>query len=445
MKKSLFAIMTMLLLALCACAGAEEPEQITSGDYVYTLLEDGTAEIVRYSGREAKLTIPEVLDGVRVTSIGDAAFYECSRLTGVTIPDRVTSIGANPFRYCEKLFDVYVSPEHPALATIDGVLFSKADKRLVWYPMTKTDQTYTIPQGIAVIGDYAFYYCRNLTGVTIPDSVTSIGDSAFGDCSRLTGVTIPDSVTNIGVNPFRDCEKLSDVYVSPDHSALATIDGVLFSKADKRLVWYPMTKIDETYTIPQGIALIGDFAFYGCHSLTGVTIPDGATSIGDSAFEWCSCLTGVTIPDSVTSIGDFAFRSCSSLMGVTIPSSVTSIGDRTFYKCSSLTGVTIPSSVTSIGDSAFSCCDCLTSVTIPNGVTSIGNLAFYNCSSLKSVTIPDSVTSIGKKAFAVYENGAYVPNPALTLTVPRNSYAAQYCRDNGLKYQYPDSLDWLLN
>lgn len=235
--KKLFA----LLLCLALCAGlfaaaapafAEETarETFRSGDYKYALLDDDSAEITGYWGKEAALTIPDTLDGHAVTSIGDEAFSSCRSLTSVTIPDSVTAIG-----------------------------------------------------------DEAFSFCGSLTSVAIPDSVTAIGDGAFFECRSLTSVTIPDSVTAIGANPFAACDKLA-VKVSPDHPSLAVIDGVLFSKADKRLVCYPHTLTASSYSIPQGIKVIGDWAFLRC-SLTSVTIPDSVTSIGNNAFSFCDSLT----------------------------------------------------------------------------------------------------------------------------------------------------------
>ena len=151
--------------------------------------------------------------------------------------------------------------------------------------------------------------------------------------------------------------------------------------------------------INEGVAGIGDRAFYGCYVLTSITIPSGVASIGDYTFYGCSGLTSITIPSSVTSIGDEAFRGCSGLTSFTIPSSVTSIGYGTFIGCSGLTSITIPSSVTNIGGYAFSDCSGLTSITIPSSVTSIRYGAFENCSGLTSITIPSSVTSIGVGAF----------------------------------------------
>ena len=94
--------------------------------------------------------------------------------------------------------------------------------------------------------------------------------------------------------------------------------------------------------------------------------------------------------------------------------------------------------VTRIGYNAFSYNTSLASVAIPNSVISIGNSAFSNCTSLTSITLPDSVTFIGDSAF----NDC---NEELIITVPRGSYAAQYCKKNGLSYTYPDALDWLNN
>lgn len=516
MKKVLVALLSVLMALLVTCAWAEEaaePTVYTSGDYQYVLLEDGTAEISRYSGRDKELTIPATIDGYVVTAIGFEAFSGRYSLTSVTIPDTVTIIGANPFARCSKLTDIIVSPDHPTLATIDGVLFDKMEKKLICYPYAFKNTSYAIPQGIRIIGDSAFINCYNLEDVTLPDSVTTIGDYAFYDCWNLRDVTLPDSVTTIGNfaftgsgltsieipdsvttivgNPFALCNSLTDIAVSPDNPTLAAIDGVLFDKAEKKLIRYPAACKRDSYAIPQGIRMIGDYAFLNCDFLTSITIPDSVTFIGEGAFAECTSLTSITIPDSVTSMGDYVFYCCTSLTSVTLPGSVTTIGYSMFAECTSLTSVTIPDSVTVIGNEAFfgtsltsmtipdsvttigdaafrSChsltsliipdsvmtigngafagCESLTSVTIPDGVTTIGEMAFYDCFALTSVTLPASVTAIGSDAFGVDPDCAYMGLDALTtFTVPRDSWAAQWCKDNGLRYTYPDSLDWLLN
>ena len=274
-----FLLFVSVLLCAVSVSSAEEkkPKTFTRGNWEYTIKEDGTTAIVKYYGSDSDLVIPDQLDGKTVTGIGDSAFSFRSSLISVTIPDSVTSIGDNPFYCCEELSEIIVSPGHPYLAVTDGVLFSRPDKRLVCYPNAFTSESYSVPQGIQVIGNHAFFSCESLTSVTIPDSVTNIGDSAFTGCSSLTSVTIPDSVTSIGNHAFFSCESLTSV------------------------------------TIPDSITRIGRWTFSDCKALTSVTIPNSVTSIEDCAFSNCTSLASVTIPDSVTRILFHAFLSCDSL------------------------------------------------------------------------------------------------------------------------------------
>ena len=312
-----------------------------------------------YCSSLTNITIPD-----SVTSIGQLAFYNCSSLISITIPDSVTSIGFYAFYGCSSLTGIWVDSDNTAYCSDDcGVLYNKSKTTLIQAPAKGFSGAYTIPDSVTSIGAYAFSYCSSLTSITIPDSVTAIPDYAFQWCSSLTSITIPDSVTSIGYYAFRDCSSLTSI------------------------------------TMPDSVTSIGSSAFSYCSSLTSITIPDSVTRIGYKAFYDCDNLISITLPDSVTSIGDEAFYDCSSLTCITIPESVTSIGSSAFYGCSSLTSVTIPDSVTAIPDYAFYNCDSLTSITIGNGVTSIGSYAFQGCSNLTSITIPDSVTSIGYSAF----------------------------------------------
>jgi len=168
-----------------AAAGEEEPEKHWSGDFIYIVQADGTAKIEIYNGQKEKCEIPVQLDGHRVASIGDCAFAYHDSLASVTIPDSVLELGYGVFVGCQSLKEIIVSPDHPTMAAVDGALCSKADKRLITFPMASGKTEYTIPQGTKEIGEYAFYDCKNLTAITIPDSVTKIGMDSFFGCGDL--------------------------------------------------------------------------------------------------------------------------------------------------------------------------------------------------------------------------------------------------------------------
>ena len=234
-----------------------------------------------------------------------------------------------------------------------------------WDAYQDSIKSVVIKSGVTSIGDYAFYYCKALTGVTIPNTVTVIGSSALGG-TGLRSVTIPNSMTQISSGAFSGCADLKSV------------------------------------TIPGSVKSIGGWAFSACYALTDVTISYGVKSIADHVFYGCLALASVSIPDSVTSIGEYAFGDCYELTNVTIPGSVTSIGASAFHECRALTSVTILYGVTAIESRAFIACYRLASVTIPGSVTDIGDFAFYECGALTTITIPKSVTNIGEYAFHGY-------------------------------------------
>ena len=202
-----------------------------------------------------------------VTSIGSQAFYECSNLTSITIPSGLTSIGEQAFGNCTGLTSI------------------------------------TIPSGFISIGDYAFWNCTGLTSITIQNGVTSIGTGAFWNCTGLTSITIPSSVTSIGVNVFYNCTGLTNITVDSSNPSFCSESGVLFNKDKTTLIYCPRRKTGS-YTIPDGVTAIGDYAFYYCSGLTSITIPNSVTSIVNLAFWDCDSLTIVYIPSGVNFVPD---------------------------------------------------------------------------------------------------------------------------------------------
>ena len=443
-------------------------------DYDFTFLNDGTVRLDSYTGPErGNVIIPGTVDGKPVTVIGDGCFFdryqltgslvipdtvttigegaffcclglsgslvipdsvtaignfafeECSGFTGsIMIPASVTSIGEEPFAFCSGLTHIEVSDGNSSYKTMDGILFNKEGTLLLQAPTGKQTYDYAVPDGVNVIGSYAFAGCSGFLGtLSIPDSVTNIGEEAFFGCGGLTGLlAIPGSVTDIGVFAFYKCTGLSGIRVP---GSVENIAASAFSNSNKLYVVYAAPESqawqwfsdngfgdklvavtddedisdlyfafsdngDGTCTLtkyvgpakgqvlipgqsPAGLEVtaIGDYAFFGCSGLTGsLGIPDSVTSIGKCAFSGCSGFTGgLTLPQGITDIGESAFSDCSGFTGsLVLPDGVTSIGYAAFNYCTGLTGsVMIPDSVTAIGISSFGHCDGFTEFAVSDG------------------------------------------------------------------------------
>ena len=199
--------------------------------------------------------------------IGTNAFYNCTNLTSINIPEGVLGICYRAFYCCNKLTSI------------------------------------TIPDGVTRIDSFAFYDCSSLTSVAIPDSVTSIGSCVFSGCSNLTSVTLPESVSSISASMFYNCKALSDITI-PD--SVTCIDNFAFYDCSS------LTSI----TIPNGVTSIGDSAFRGCVGLTSITIPEGVTEIVNDAFYECTGLTDITLPMSVIVVKNDAFECCTAIKDV---------------------------------------------------------------------------------------------------------------------------------
>ena len=385
------------------------------------IIEEGILSIPNYAFEN--MLIESIVIPDSVTSIGYDAF-DTSSLKKITLGSGVEKMTGRAFGSNSAVTEISVSSSNPFFKTANVALFSKDGKTLVKYFSEDTETSYSIPDGVATVGEYAFYNSKNLTEITIPSSVTTIGYGAFEYCANIKNVFIPITVTTISRYAFNSANTVVFCAVGskPDGwqydwcGSCKVFFGVLDSgvtsnglswllTADGVEIWAysgSASSVEIPATINGSpVVSIYDRVFENNTAVAGVTIPDSVVSLGEYMFSGCSSLVSVTLSDNITSIPKCTFYSCKSLRDIIIPDSVTMIGDSVFYGCTKLETVTLTASseLKSIGEDAFFNCTLLKSITIPETVTDIYEYAFYNCSGLTSITIPKSVTSIGSYAF----------------------------------------------
>ena len=313
---------------------------VTEMNFRYRDNGDGTCTITGYKWEAGSINIPEMIDGLKVTAIGDKVFYKAWGFKGpLTIPDSVTSIGKSAFEECFGLSGSLIIP--------DSVTF--IDDRAFMYCYGFTDLTLsknlkeiggsfsyctgfsgklTIPEGVEKIGSGAFYWCENFSGeLILPQSLKEVGQSAFGGCSSLTGVEVQENLIKIDVaTSFQYCSGITSIIVSDQNPAYKIVDGILYSKDNSQLLYVPEGMEKNNYSIPSGTSEICENAFYGCTGFTGkLTIPSGVVKLGRKAFNGCIGLDGIIIPDSVTTIESEVFNGCNNIKSITIPGGVMSV------------------------------------------------------------------------------------------------------------------------
>ncbi|MBQ7643165.1 MAG: leucine-rich repeat domain-containing protein [Clostridia bacterium] len=429
-----------------------------------TVIADGA---FKGNGRIETMTIT----GKNITKIGDNAFYNCSKLVSIELPESIETIGSSVFQSCRSLTSI------------------------------------NIPEKVTTIPKNAFSYCRALTSVTMGDGVVAIEDAAFSDCSALTAMTIPDATQKIGASAFAGCK---------------LIESVTFGEGVEELgdfAFYQCAALNSLDFRGVRLTLLGEYSFSGCTALESVALPAGLEKISLGAF-FGTGLKSVTIPDSVSEVGvgafaestfynealesddafiyadkwvvynknseigdinvntfrsgtvgiaDEVFKDARKLGKIVLPASMRHIGNYAFY-CSALPVGSTESersslsllkiqdnSVETIGDYAFYGCEYLSSVGLGAGDTeegtglkSIGSSAFYGTKIQNKMLadgrdptlIPETVTKIGKNAFKnslLWKNtanakegdgivyaGNWVVGFTKTLTNPRLTFDYEY-------------------
>ena len=403
-----------------------------------------TGTITGYEGTNARLTIPETIDGVPVKSIGKRAFAFHDILSYLTLPEGLEEIEDEAFTDVQTLY--YVE-------------FPSTLKRIGDYAFRGYGgDDLNLPEGLEYIGKGAFIYAAPTQDLIIPEGVKEIGPSAFASMVWTSNVYLPSTLEKldeecfknasltyvymdgttlpeIADTAFAECSNLRDIDLNEHctRQQMLDVQEIVDAQGLECRVWrnqntetvaahfsivenpddpntlyisgyeedLPKVRSYGTYSDDEKewkITGVADGALKGDQTITyfAVNHNDLFTYIGKEAFAE-SLVEHVDLFDSVTTIGAEAFRDCTKLKEITIPASVTEIGENAFAGCSGLTQVNILCDVGLLPEGAFAGCENLTEATVMTG--SIPARLFEE-SGLTTLHMGDGVTAIGARAFA---------------------------------------------
>jgi hypothetical protein len=418
------------------------PDSVTSiGNYVF------------WNSTLTNLNIPE-----KVTRIGEVFLGQAKNIKSISLPKSLTSFGAYAFYEAYALESIAVDSENQNYVVLDGALLDKAKTKILNYPAGRSAASFTIPETVVEVLDYAFYGSA-ITSITIPKSLLNIGDYAIGKNTSLTNIlvdpanpnyslvngwlynsektklmaatadkavsnvvipegikmvngsvfgtwaktvktiSIPASLENIDSYYIKDASSLIAINVHPENPNFSSVDGVLFSKDKSALLAYPALKPGTSYTIPNSVISMELFVLAKESNLTSINIPETLSSIYTYAFNDAVSLININV--------DPANPNYASADGVLFNKEIKNL-------------ITYPQGRK---ESKY---------VVPEGVTSIGNTAFFNAKNLKSISTPSTLYLINYNAF----DGA---NSLKTISLGENTLliaTGAFTGTSALGYQY---------
>lgn len=293
-----------------------------------------------------------------VKTIGKDAFAGCTSLQSITIPNSVINIYTRAFCRCPQLSDITFPTSarfvgFDAFANTawynnqpDGIVY--AGNIAYKYKGEMTSPTpITIKDGTTTIACNAFSNLKNITVLSLPNSLKYIGQQAFNNCTGITTLTMPNNLYAIGSGAFAGCTSLTNITFP---STLRIVGDDAFSNT----IWRTQQR-EILYAGPVAVEPI-----YRPLD-TELTLPDGVKSLADGFNRSNSggAIKTLSIPEGVSIIGDYAFTNNTRLVEINIPKSVKSIGFKAFAGCTALTRINAyvnPAEVT-MGLNASACFD----------------------------------------------------------------------------------------
>ncbi len=387
--------------------------QDLSGKECYSLIDKESKTLLCGSNNSS---IPD--DG-SVTIIAKHAFYHCTQIESLTIPQDIENIGQKAFS-CNRLTELIYKSVNCKEVGSDAFTYAGSDSEGIY--LTISDDVESIPErlfydsrhtanivsvllgnNVKTIGSSAFAGLSKVKEISLPNGLQNIGASAFSLCSNLTNITIPNSITYIGEGAFGGCNSL--IYYTENYC------NYLGNSENNFVVLMGVTdKEQETYTINSQCKFIyGNYstgAFNGCNQLTTITIPNGVVGIGYEAFYNCGNLRNIDIPDSLTYFGERVFGGCNNLVYYT--------ENYCNYLGNSENNYIILMGVTDREQTTFTInpqCKFIYGYYYDNSPAS--SSAFYWCHKLVSITIPENIISIGSGALSSSINEVIINNKTI--------------------------------
>lgn len=388
-----------------------------------------------YFGDTVPATLKEVT--VKDTNVPDEAFKDCTSIKTINLQGNIGTLGKSAFENCSGIF--YVNFNDVTLTSIGERAFYECSNLL----------TLRLPEGLTEIGRYAFYKCGTMYSVTMPTSITNmsqIGSAAFWDCNSLY------EIYNLGnleltIGEYSDTDlgyRAKDVYTSLDAASRFSTDikgNIFYDDATDGLTLIRYISTETTYAIPDDVTTIQKAAFKDRNDMVEITLNSGLKKIGDEAFMNATGFDHLRITQEGLVVGESAFNGCSTITSLEILADGVNLGSNCFSNCSNLVSINIDADNLNISDAfrsltlpqtfriktsgsrftlTFSGCSgikefildgdnntiyyafpkaSVESVTINGNNTSIEQMAFEKCLSLKTFTVNGGNCALGAAIF----------------------------------------------
>lgn len=435
--------------------------------------------------------IEEIVMPSTLSVIGDGAFYYALALRSVTFNEGLENICREAFYGCSSLKEIIIPDSVTSISRYSVTSAGSTSSNYYTFAYCTSLERVVLGSNVTKIGKYTFYGCSSLKEIewggvtalygyafaacgfeelTLPEQITSFNTYAFADnvnlkkvyyyssvsqnylfanCTSLETVAIKtDQAFTFSSTTFSGCTSLAAFYVDENNASFTVIDNFLVRTDTMEATAIPgILLTQEVVTIPEGITTfpavfqndtalktvylpstitsLPSSAFSNCSSLENVIFADNCalSAISASAFNKCSSLKNIDLPDNITTISSTAFQ-YSGLISIELPIDLVTIGDRAFQSCLSLESVVFHDNVTTLGQQVFIYCSALKNVVLSNTLSSVNRGIFASCTSLKTIELPDSLTVIGDSMFSGCSSLKYVKLPGEATSLGSSVFAS---------------------